>query len=257
MSKIIKERQGGGKEAGPPPGEFDRFLPLAELWEEDKTTNPQEEQEVDLEKRREELLEQARQEAESIRKQAHEQGYAQGEQEGRQAGQEKYDQAAHRLEAVLAVLDRDIGERNERHEEELLLLIKAMVDRLTRHETSVNGKVIQACLREALQFVAENARVKVHLHTDDFERLREASLEEPSLLEGKNHLELVEDPTVAAGGCLLETDFGEVDATLETSRQKLYDAVDSIFRSQEAPENVQGTRDKGQKAGDTLNAKSG
>ncbi|MDA8166101.1 MAG: FliH/SctL family protein, partial [Desulfobacteraceae bacterium] len=88
------------------------------------------------------------------------------------------------------------------------------------------------CLREALQYVAENSRIKVHLHADDFERLREASLEDPSLLEGKNRLQLVEDPAVAAGGCFLETDFGEVDATLDRCREKLYAELDRIFRDQ-------------------------
>jgi flagellar assembly protein FliH len=231
LTSIIKKDQGEGM-TGRRPEVSERFLPLADLWQAapgDGSSPP--EQAVDLKSRQEELLEQARQEAEQIRQQAHEEGYARGEQEGRQAGQEKYEQAVGRLNAVLATLARDIGARNERYEEELLLLITTMTDRLVHHEVSVNGKVIRACLREALQYVAENSRIKVHLHADDFQRLREVSLEDSSLLEGKDRLQLVEDPAVAVGGCFLETDFGEVDATLDTCRQKLYQAVDASFRT--------------------------
>jgi flagellar assembly protein FliH len=232
MSKIIKEHQNGGPDPERPEEASDRFLPLADLWRETGVAGSSlQEQKAQWKRRQEELFDQARQEAERIRKQAREEGYAQGEQEGRLAGQEKYEQAVRRMEAMLATLDREIGARNERYEEELLLLIKATVDRLVHHEVSVNRKVIQACLREALQYVAENSRVKVHLHADDFKRLREAGLEDPFLLEGKNHLQLVADPAVAAGGCFLETDFGEVDASIDTGRQKLYEAIDSIFRN--------------------------
>lgn len=246
MSNIIKERRGAepakpvARGRGPvklPPAS-DRFLPLTKLWEEGAVSdrNPLQEQAAEFQRRQEELLAQARQEAERIRKQAYDEGHAQGEQEGRRAGQEKYEQTVRQLDAVLAALDREIGARNERHEEEILLLIKTMVDRLVHHETSTNERVIRACLQEALQYVAQKSRIQVHLHADDFERLREASLEDPSLLGGKDHLELVEDPTVAAGGCFLETDFGEVDATLENCRQKLYETVDAIFRNLAAPE---------------------
>lgn len=104
-----------------------------------------------------------------------------------------------------------------------------MVDRLVYHEVSVNPLVIQACLKKAMEFVVENSTVQIHLHGDDFGRLKKASLENSRLIEGKNRIQLVEDPNIAVGGCFLKTDFGEIDATLENCKARLYGAVEQAF----------------------------
>ncbi|HSR37135.1 MAG TPA: FliH/SctL family protein, partial [Desulfurivibrionaceae bacterium] len=102
-------------------------------------------------------------------------------------------------------------------------------DRLVHHEISVNPLVIQACLQQAMTFVVENSLVKVHLHSDDLHRIKEISLENPALFEGKNRVQLVEDPAIGQGGCLLKTSFGEIDATIEGGKAKLYEAVEQAF----------------------------
>jgi flagellar assembly protein FliH len=112
-----------------------------------------------------------------------------------------------------------------------------MVDRLVNHEVSVNPRVIQACFREAMEFVVENSVVQVHLHSEDFHRIKEASLENPTMIAGKSRVELVDDPNISQGGCLLKTDFGEIDATLESCREKLYEAFDRAFLAALAEDN--------------------
>lgn len=69
----------------------------------------------------------------------------------------------------------------------------------------------------------------IHLHPEDFTRIKEASLDNPDLLQGADNIELMEDPAINQGGCLLETDFGTIDATLENCRENLYQAVDQAF----------------------------
>jgi flagellar assembly protein FliH len=80
-----------------------------------------------------------------------------------------------------------------------------------------------------MEFVVENSDVQVHLHTEDFNRIKEASMENPALLSGKGRVQLVDDPNISQGGCLLKTNFGEIDSTLEKCREKLYEAVDRAF----------------------------
>jgi hypothetical protein len=36
------------------------------------------------------------------------------------------------------------------------------------------------------------------------------------------------DPCISRGGCLLETPYGDVDATLETRLEKIYQAVEGV-----------------------------
>jgi len=72
---------------------------------------------------------------------------------------------------------------------------------------------------------------QVHLHHEDFELVKQAILKDPSLLPGNARAQLVEDAAISQGGCLLETDFGEIDATFENSRDLLFAAVDKAVAS--------------------------
>jgi flagellar assembly protein FliH len=232
LSDPAKGRPAPRSQAVAVPEIIEAFLPFAELWQEvgggRKELNLQKQIE-ELNKQKDEIIRRTLKEAELIKQKAHDEGLAAGKAAGRVAGQEEYRGQIKQMEAMLAAVHNEIGTRNERYEQEILLLIKTMVDRLVHHEVSVNPEVIRACLRETLQFVMENAQIRVHLHADDVKRLQEADIENPSLLAGKNRIQLVADPGITAGGCFLETDFGEVDATVENCRLKLYEAVDRIF----------------------------
>lgn len=236
MSKIIKLQQDRGVQTQTAPSlETEEFLSFEDFWQ----AEPGSAEARQLEKQRSpreialeeaaEILRQAGTQADSLREEAYAEGLAKGEAAGKAAGLARYEQRLQELEALLGALD---GEREtvfRQHEESMLALITTMVDRLVHHEVSVNPLVIQAGLKKAMEFVVENSTVQIHLHSDDFSRLKKASLENARLIEGKNRIQLVEDPNIAVGGCFLKTDFGEIDATLETCKARLYAAVEQAF----------------------------
>lgn len=209
------------------------FLPLTEFWQMKarRDGNPQfcrDPREVALEEAAK-IIAEAGEEAERLKKEAQEKGFSDGEQEGKAEGLKQYEDRLRRFDSILQALHEQRREIGNKYEEELLPLIKAMVERLVNHEVSVNPRVISACFQKAMEFVVENSEVQVHLHTEDFNRIKEASLENPALLSGKGRVQLVDDPNISQGGCLLKTDFGEVDSTLEKCRAKLYEGVDQAF----------------------------
>lgn len=244
MSNVIKMRPGsiGPNPSALPDGE--EFVSFADFWQkvgeptggqrEDgepaaaAPPRPRDPREIARQEAAE-ILSQAGEEAARLQREAREKGKAQGEKEGRAKVEKEYAARIRQLEQVAAGL-RDLRrELFDRYQEELLALVKSVSERLVRHEVSVNPLVIRACFREAMGFVVENSLVKAHLSPDDFHHLKEAGLADPSLFEGKNRVQLVEDPTVSAGGCLLKSSFGEIDATLENGRERLYEAVDRAF----------------------------
>ncbi|MDH5298777.1 MAG: FliH/SctL family protein [Desulfobulbaceae bacterium] len=248
MSKVVKIPSGrsssedDGTAAGKrqPPSQ-EGFLSFLSLWEDAErepdaapAVDPMQqlrEKEEEIRRQGEEIVRLARENAVRIEEEAYEKGYASGEEAGRKEGLAQFEAAVQRFDALLQEVQSHLARHHHRYEEEVLLLIKTMVDRLTHHEVSVNPRVIQACLQRAMAFVVEKSVVRVHLHPDDFSRVKEASLQNPSLLEGKSRIDLMEDGSIAEGGCFLETDFGDVDASLEHSREKLYEAVDQAFRA--------------------------
>lgn len=236
MSKVIKLQQDRvvPTQAGPRL-ETEEFLSFEDFWqakpgsaEAKRFARHRSPQEVAMEEAAE-MIRQAGAQAEKLREQAYAEGLAKGEAAGKAAVLAQDEQQRQELAALLDALN---GEREAlllQHEESMLALITTMVDRLVYHEVSVNPQVIQACLKKAMEFVVENSTVEIHLHGDDFARLKKASLENSRLIEGKNRIQLVEDPNIAVGGCFLKTDFGEIDATLENSKARLYAAIEQAF----------------------------
>ncbi|MGV1099436.1 FliH/SctL family protein [Thiovibrio sp. JS02] len=234
MSRVIKLQKDLTVQSAPKL-ETEEFLSFEDFWQKEAAGEP----EAPAEKPRDpreiaeeeaaEIVRQAREQAERIKQDAHDKGFARGEAAGSAAGHEQYRGRIAALDAFLAALEGQRGAVLRQYEEDLLALIRSMVERLVHHEVSVNPLVIQACLKNAMEFVVENSTVQIHLNNEDFNRLKKASLENPRLIEGKNRIQLVEDPNISAGGCLLKTDFGEIDATLENCKEKLYAAVDKAF----------------------------
>lgn len=234
MSKIIKIQEGaapngikqGGGSMFSSVAEEETFRPLEDLWQGAYGDSPQIRS---SRSQAEEIINNAKEAAVQIEQDAYQKGYAQGEKDGLAQGEKKFGEAIRNTEELLKKLQDQIAGLHKKHGQDLLVLIKAMVGRLVNHEVSVNPGVIQACLRKTMEFVVENSVVRIHLHSDDFNRLKEAGLENLALLDGKSKVQLVEDPNISMGGCLASSDFGEVDSTLENCREKLYEAVDRAF----------------------------
>jgi len=234
LSKIIKLQQDRVVQTAPSL-ETDDFLSFEDFWqvkpgsaEARRLAKHRSPREIAMEEAVE-IVRQAGDQAEKIKQEAYAEGKAAGEAEGKAAGLAQYEQRLQELDALLTAMNGEREALLRQHQESMLALITTMVDRLVYHEVSVNPLVIQACLKKAMEFVVENSTVQIHLHGDDFGRLKKASLEDSRLIEGKNRIQLVEDPNIAEGGCFLKTDFGEIDATLETCKARLYDAVEQAF----------------------------
>ncbi len=240
MSNVSKYQpdelgENGHMVAGPAAGqavEGESFLSFTDFWQQktgEDISGQGHDPRESAQEEADEILRQAKEEAGRIEQEAYDKGFSQGEAEGKTQGAADYNAKIRELTAQVGRLDGQQLKVLHRYKEDILVLVKTMVERLVRHEVSVNPLVIEKCLKEAMGYVVENSMVHVHLHADDFNRIKKASLEDPSLLEGKNRVQLVEDPNISPGGCLLKTDFGEIDSTLEYAKEKLYEAVDKSF----------------------------
>ncbi|MFP3984096.1 MAG: FliH/SctL family protein [Desulfurivibrionaceae bacterium] len=190
----------------------------------------------------EEILRQAREERdrmlaeqEELKQKAYEEGFASGREEGRRKGREEYSEKI----SLTADLINELAEAREnlvgKYEAEILELIKVMVERLVQQEISQDKGALRNILKSALEYIVESSTVTVKLNRADIERLS-ADGEESGILagEGRRSVELVEDEAISAGGCLIVTGSGEVDATLENRRDLLFASVDKALGDQKS-----------------------
>ncbi|HLJ39275.1 MAG TPA: FliH/SctL family protein [Steroidobacteraceae bacterium] len=118
-----------------------------------------------------------------------------------------------RLDAVLQLLGRPLRALDDEVEKQLLELALAVGKQLARRELAADPAQILGVLRECLEQLPLAAReVRVHLHPEDAAVVRER-LAAPS---EERAWSLIEDPTLARGGCVVRSDVSQIDARFES-----------------------------------------
>lgn len=158
-------------------------------------------------------------ELESIRQEAYNEGYATGEREGFHSTQLKVRQEAEvalaarltSLEQVMSSLFAPIAEQDSQIERGLLLLVEHIARQVIQRELRSDSRQIEQVLREALKLLPMGANnVLLYINPQDFEQIK--ALRE----RHEESWRIVEDASLLAGGCRVETEHSRIDASNET-----------------------------------------
>jgi flagellar assembly protein FliH len=149
---------------------------------------------------------------EEIQNQARQEGFQQGLQEGRDAGLKELRVQVQVLEKMLGSLDKPLEQLDETVEQQLVQLAMLVARQLVRRELKAEPEQVIGVVREALAALPVAARnVRLALHPDDAALIRNAM----SVGEGRQQLQLVEDPVQTRGGCRVLTETSQIDASVE------------------------------------------
>jgi flagellar assembly protein FliH len=157
----------------------------------------------------------------ALEREAFAKGYEQGERAGAEAGAKRAEAMLRRLADTiqeLADVRRSMIRETER---QMVQLSLAIARRVVRREVAIDHDLTLTMARVALERLGDSTAVTIRLHPDDFEatcRQREA------LLAG-SHVTVTPDPAVSRGGCLVQSDFGYVDASIDAQFQELARAL--------------------------------
>jgi len=171
-------------------------------------------------------------ELEGIRQDAYNEGFATGEKDGFHAGQLKAKQEAEaalngkllRLEQLMAQLLEPIAEQDQRLEQALVGLVGHMARQVIQRELVSDSSQIRQVLREALKLLPMGAgNVRIHINPQDFELVK--ALRE----RHEESWRILEDDTLQPGGCRVESEHSQIDASIET---RLTQALKQLFEQQ-------------------------
>ena len=152
------------------------------------------------ERQAEEILGQAYADADSIREQAREHGRQQGLAE---------------VTGLLAKARKDGEALRRQAVSSLVTLAVRVAEKVLGAEIRTRPDVVMSRVLDALEQVAWCRRIVIRVHPEDLEILRDrredllARLPEASV-------DLVPDREITRGGCRIDSEAGEIDATLET-----------------------------------------
>lgn len=151
----------------------------------------------------------------AVEKTAYENGFRQGEKTGMEIAEKKVESLMRRYADALLEIGKIKTRLYTQVERDVVKLAVEVAKKIVCREIQADPEVIQALVKVALSHVAEKSAVTVHLHPADYNFVLEHRAQ--LLQAGENGCEVVllADKAIERGGCLVETECGEIDARIE------------------------------------------
>lgn len=164
-----------------------------------------------------------------IQEGAYKEAYDFGLDEGRK---EAFRNAAVDIENRLAELDQLLGEigtlkvdllaQNESH---LIQLAFHMAKRLAAHEVNADPEATLNILKQAIEVAQSEENVTIKLSPAQYEFIETLKKEGGRELESLKKVKLESDKEVGIGGCIVITNYGEIDARFDERVNRLWEAL--------------------------------
>ena len=234
--------------------EADKIIKDAQVIAFDEVKKQTDEAEVKLQHARDEssrLLEEAKKEADNIiletennKKAIESKGYNEGFSSGREEGFGEGKEEVNRLiERLHTIVEKTMDKRQEillETEQQIVDLVLLMSRKVVKVISENQKNVVSSNVLHALKKVKGQGDVTIRVNLLDVGMTTEHIKDFLNKCESVKNITVVEDVGVDRGGCIVETDFGSIDARISSQlhelEQKIIEA--SPMRTQAKPKNA-------------------
>lgn len=190
-------------------------------------------------KQADKILSQAWKEAETIQGNAREKGFELGHDEGVKAGREEgFNKMKTEAQPLFNTLQGAIQksakletEVRSMAEQQLVRLALGIAEKIIKREVEAASPVVEN-LREAVKRAVDLNRLDIRVHPEDLELVQRYR---PSLLaevEGIKAVHIQADSALMPGGCIVETNFGDIDARIERQLTEIEKEIQEVAKPQ-------------------------
>lgn len=152
--------------------------------------------------------------------------------QGRQEGSNDVKRAIEMLHGYANLLQAEKRELAQKAEQSALELAFHLAHKIIADELHTRPEAVAEIAKNALRQVLDCDQIRLRVNPEDFDYLRSVQSELESVLSKSVPLEIRVDAAVERGGCLIETERGNLDARiasqLETLRTGLKDGTSAI-----------------------------
>ena len=158
---------------------------------------------------------------EAERKEAEERGRAAGRETGFTEGKAEVERLVQRTQTVLERAQDKRAEILDQTEQEIVNLVLLIARKVIKVISENQKNVIISNVVQALRKVKGRGNIIIRVNMADLKLSTEHLKDFISLVEGAKSVQIVEDSSVDEGGCIIETDFGEIDARIASQLAEL------------------------------------
>ncbi|MDR0876720.1 MAG: flagellar assembly protein FliH [Treponema sp.] len=163
----------------------------------------------------------SRQAFEAERKDAEERGRIAGREAGFVEGKAEVERLVKRTQTVLERAQDKRGEILAETEQEIIDLVLLISRKVIKVISENQRNVVISNVVQALRKVKGRGNIIIRVNMADVKLTTEHIKDFIQLVEGSKSIQVVEDSSVDSGGCVIETDFGEIDARISSQLAEL------------------------------------
>jgi flagellar assembly protein FliH len=141
-------------------------------------------------------------------------GFEQGRADGYEAGMAEVKRLIARTKLIMERIQDKRLSVIEQAEQEIIDIVLLVSRKVVKVISENQRQVVVENIKEALGKIKTKGKVIVKVNLADLETATSHLDEFIKLMENSGTIELLEDTSVDAGGCYVETDFGDVDARI-------------------------------------------
>ncbi len=112
---------------------------------------------------------------------------------------------------------------------DMLRLVMTVAEQIIRREVSADPQVILNIIETALQSSVRSDQYRIRVNPADLEQVTKQKPLFLASISGLKNLSIEADAGISRGGCRVDSDLGEVDATLETQLASIQQALDEAM----------------------------
>lgn len=168
-----------------------------------------------------------------VQTQAYEEAYRLGIDEGRQKAFGEFsqliEQKTNEFEQLLRTIEGAKTEILASNETHLVKLVLELASRLAVKTVEAHHEVIVDVIRQAVDVAQQEENVSVQVNPEHIEFLEELRKQTGRSVEFLKRLKLEPNDQIKVGGCIVQTNYGEIDARIETRLEKLADVFKEVM----------------------------
>ena len=164
-----------------------------------------------------------------IKNSAFQQGFSEGEKVGFEAGTKRVDPLINSFKQGLEKLKNIRREMHQKIEKEVAQLALSIAKKIVCHEVKTTEETVVCVAREALSRVENPGKIKVKLNPADLQFIQDTKSQLSHFLDDVENIRFEAEDSIQSGGCLIETDMGDIDARIEKQLQAIEESFQIEF----------------------------
>ncbi len=151
------------------------------------------------------------------------------QEEARQKGiQEGRKEAEQELQTTIQAFSKGIEEISRLREsiytqskQDMISMVMSVVSKVIQVEVTEKEEIIEKTIQKALESAIQSDEYHIKVNPKDYELVNEKKPLFVARIRGLGNIVFEPDSSISRGGCKVESDQGEVDATLETQLEEI------------------------------------